>query len=271
MIKRAVLALTLSVGAAQADDAALMDFFETQACGIGPSSRANAVAAGFDLKTIGTWEKHLLVVGEARMDGGWIVLSPEFCTIRLPDFDSPFAMDGPVVAAAIGAVDEYAAPSDITGSSFPGCYLDGEKIQDALVDQGDVTAAYLRFVAAGLGSGDLRFYSENILETPPGFQVTRGMGCDSVPNIGALQESHDVLLARLDEFVRAVGPLNACDDSYWPNNGTDVYDVIAPFYDSQTNAHFTIEILFMAMAAGWIEGAGDAGRGTPRPPLCTYE
>ena len=122
--------------------------------------------------------------------------------------------------------------------------------------------AYLQFLASGILSGAVRFYSEDPLATPPGFQVF-SENCADVPNFATIQRNHALLVQQFGNVIRNVGKSTSCDGDV-----TGMLQRETVQLEGNTNAWMFQEITIIAMAAGWFEGLSHSDRGVPRPPLC---
>ncbi|WP_415920348.1 hypothetical protein [Tateyamaria sp. SN6-1] len=209
----------------------------------------------------------LVDAGQAvAMPGGSALLGPDVCTIAPPvPQDAPSLRDADVLRA-------FVPYDDGSGAQGPGCVLDLSTFMEWMpLAKGWTVAeaedAYRKLVSAGIASGDLRFFSTDILATPPGVQLVTGR-CEDAPGAAALRASHDEIMRWFDPFIRAVGPQTPC------RNGATVLDAdgFAVMNEitggTHVNAWLAFEVWLIAYGGGWytFDGAGD--RGTPRPPAC---
>lgn len=125
------------------------------------------------------------------------------------------------------------------------------------------------FVVAGLLSGELRFYSDDPLRTPPGFQVLSG-DCAEVTGTDAVAENHSLLSDLFVPFLQVAGKsAKAADCAEGDVFDTESWEMIAQLSAGRnTNAHLAFEMQLIAIGAGWYDGMSSTERGTPRPPLC---
>jgi len=242
----------------------MLQFLGPHGCAIGPSTEAASLEAGFSQTAI----DDLRAAPEAVVSGHWTFLPEPICQIELPQVVSAISMDDPEVLAATSAPDAFEQYGD------PGCFLDGEKLRNLLSarrewDQEQVFQEYMRFVAAGLLSGELRFYSDDPLRTPPGFQVLSGE-CAEVTGTDALAENHSFLTDLFVPFLQAAGKSAiAADCAEGDVFDTRSWEVIEQLSEGRnTNAHLAFEMQLITIGAGWYDGMSSAGRGTSRPPLC---
>lgn len=263
----------LLAGPAVADDAALLDFMGGQGCTFGTDSRAAAVAAGFDESLIDALVDDSLTDGTAVRQRAYVVLGEDICTIRLPDIQSAYTVASPEILAITSAIDAY-ADQDVAG-----CFIEDAAVAfDALRGgaQGAGFDDFISFVGAGLISGEVRFYSPDILQTPISFQVTTG-ACADVPNIDAIRRSHVFVASGFGDYIRLLGSESSCDgvDSgfaafEFPARLQGIDPNAPPENRPEINAWLFFEYDMIAFAAGWYEGMTGTEKGAPRPPLCYY-
>lgn len=247
----------------------LVSFFANQGCAIGPSTREAAVSAGFTPEAINELTKEARADGATVQTGEWLVLSPLICQLLPPTITSEIRLTDPEVIRAISEIDVYAATGD------PGCFLDGSLIyNDVQVTRGwdsdKANIEYLRFLGASFLSGDLAFYSDSPLRTPPGPVVTTGE-CADIPLMPEIKPNHALMIKHFASLVTTSAAKTLCENGAgalmleWNNAASDLTD------DKVTNAWIGFEIQLIAMGAGWFEGASATNKGTPRPPLCHYD
>lgn len=282
------LALILSVAASpcfsqantstNAQRAEFLSFLGGHGCTLSPASVDGAEAAGTPREAIREFTAAALETGDATEQGAYIVFTPSVCQIRLPDIVSKYSVDHPVIRANSPYIRET-IEGDGETIVEEGCFLADATLVFAELEDFDPRAgfdAFLAFMAAGLMSGDVRFYETSPLRTPYGFQLTAGEGCDQAPNIERINASHSFLTEGFADYVRFVGRATECGDPITLEAGLFAanlqgYDHSLEAEDQQNiNAWLDFEFLFITMAAGWHEGMTDVDRGTPRPPLCHY-
>ena len=260
----AVIGLT-AVTPAGALAAPLMDFFAGQGCTIGPASRKAAIAAGFSADQIDTLARTEATREGAAISGDWITIAPAACTIRPPEIASVIALNDPDVVAAISAPDAY------LDQDSPGCFL-GAGLMDQLTqsrgwDADTAFDAYIRLIGSGIISGNVSFYANSPLITPPGHYVTTG-ACADIPAMPDIRRSHAFLMQNFDPLVRGVMAANDCADGIVGlDTDPNTRPGIAPG-TTTSNAWTDFEIQMIGIAAGWQPGATATARGVPRPPLC---
>ncbi len=245
-------------GLAAAETTRIMDFLGKEGCTVDDAVRAKAVKAGLDSDAVDARIATALDDGDAETHGAWTVLSATICTIRIPEIEAPFQLEDQTVKAFTSAPGAF---------EHPGCFISGAELLDHLVRQNNqgkdrAQDAYLQLLASGIFSGKLRFYSDDPLVTPPGFQVFNG-SCSDLPNLAAIQRNHALLVQHFGTVIRAVGKSAKCDG--------DVMAIVqreAAALPGNTNAWMFHEIMVIAMAAGWFDGLTYSDRGVPRPPLC---
>lgn len=251
------------------DHAELVDFFAGQGCAIGPSTRAAAMEAGFGAEQIDALAQEESARDGAVSGGGWLVMAPEACTIRMPDIGGAVQLTDPEVAARISAPDAY------LDEDSPGCFLDGPLVEALQASRGwDADTAnleYIRLLSRSLISGDLVFYSESILATPMGFQLTTG-ACADVPLMPKIRRSHEFLTRNFDPIMRGLMANNLCDEGiggFLPHDVNELPGLAEG--TATTNAWTPLEAMFVTLGAGWHEGMSATEKGQPRPPLCHYD
>lgn len=263
----AAFLVSSSTGVAQTTDEtrAFLTYLGGQGCVIGPGSTAQAQADGFAPDFVAAQIDTLTPLGQP-LAGDYVLLDAPLCTITLPKVtQAPSLSDADVLRT-------FVAYDDGTGTPGPGCVLDRATFDDWMpLAKGwtaDETAlAYSRMVAAGLVSGDLRFFSEDILETPPGVQLVTGR-CESAPDAAKKRATHDEIVQWFDPFLRAVATQTPC------RNGVTLLDadgfaVLADLTGgTHVNAWLAFEIWLIAYGGGWYSFVDANDRGTPRPPAC---
>ncbi len=256
------------ISAAAAQPASLADFIADQACAIGPQTRTAAIAAGHDAKAVDA------LIASARQDsktvntGQWLVLSSEQCRIKPPAVASAINLSDPEVRSAVSSPTVPTAEGDV------GCFLDPSRLFQALRrtrfwNEERIYQEYLRMLSASIVSGELTFYSNDPLRTPPSFQLTTGE-CANVPHMADMQRSHENLITLFDPLIRA----NAAHVECARHASLLTYELheIARTLSkgALTNAWAGMELKLIAMGAGWYQGISAKNPGTPRPPLCHY-
>ena len=275
-MKITLIPLLLAATPALADDASLIAFMGGQGCTFGTDSRTAAEAAGHSAASIDTLIATALSDGRAEQQGAYVVLNAETCTIRLPDIASKYTVRSPEIIAVTSAIDAHTGRDGLDDE--PGCFLrEPYAVFDALNGgaAGAGFADYIAFVAAGIISGDLRFYAPSPLATPVGYQSVAG-ACADVPNIDDIHRSHAFIESDFGAYIRILGSETACDGG-WSENAMPYtaeiqgYQPGAPEEDQpEINAWLFFEYDTIAMAAGWHDGMTGTARGKPRPPLCHY-
>lgn len=258
--------LAFSAAAASAAESQIEEFFASQGCAIGPTTRALAIEEGFEPSAIDA----LLETARADPDsieaGGWLVMSPDSCKIRPPQVRSELRLSDPEIQSRITAIDEY--------EDEPGCFLHADNLyEELLATRGwlpdKANTEYLRFLAENLVSGDLAFYSDDPLRTPAGLQLTSG-ACANVATMGEIERSHESLIANFDQLIRIDMANVLCESDDAPSwKASQLYEDIETFKSS--NAWTSTQLRFIAMGAGWVEGITMSDRGIPRPPLCVFK
>lgn len=247
----------------------LVEFLAGQGCAIGPGTRNAALAAGYEIDEIDA----LIEIARRNPDtvetGDWLVLPTEICNIRLPTATNELKLTDPEVRKSISARDAYLADDE------PGCFFDHQRLFEELRktrswDDDKIDLEYIRLIGSSITSGDIRFYTDDPLRTPVGFQLMTGE-CADVPHISEIRRSHAALTALFDPLIRANAANVACE------NGASLVtpefpDIAQALWGSEVpNAWLAFEIQMIAMGAGWYEGISMSDKGTPRPPLCHYE
>lgn len=245
-------------GLAAADTTPIMDFLGKEGCTVDDTVRTTAVEAGLDADAVAARIAKAVKDGDAEKYGSWTILSETICSIRFPDIATQLQPEDPNVKTFTSAPGAF---------EHPGCFIRGDRLRYHMRDRNDqdkdrAEHASLQFLASGIISGEIRFYSDNPLATPPGFQIFTE-SCADLPNLAAIQQNHAFLVRHFGPVIRAVGKSAKCDG--------DVIDTLwqeTTGLAGNTNAWIFQEILVVAMAAGWFEGLSHSDRGVPRPPLC---
>ena len=249
---RAGLTVLALIAAGPAAAGSILDRYAPHGCAIAPDAARPEQA------------QRALANGQAQEQGGWLVLGPEVCTMVPPDIETALKATDEDVAPFFSAFDKY--------PDSPGCFLDAEALQRILkVTRGwteeRAYMEYIRSVAAGIFSGELRFYKDTPLATPVGFQLTTGT-CGDVPSAKELRESHADMIESFDPFIRSNAPYIPCeygkqfDNVGWAERYADLGQ------GAILNAWHSFEITFALMGSDWIEGVSLTEKGTPRPPVC---
>ncbi|MER0236670.1 hypothetical protein [Fulvimarina sp. MAC8] len=268
----AVLAASLWILGADAANAAkgetLVEFFANQGCAVGPSTRLLARDAGFSDDAIEALLSKADGDDETVRTGGWIVLPPALCRIRPPEVRSEIRIDDPEVKALTTPMDVYSEFNET------GCFLGGSPLMDRVQETRGWSAEkanseYLRFIAENLRSGDLAFYSDDILRTPPNFQILTG-DCADVPEIDDIRRSQKLRDQHFGPLIRADAPDADCGSGEGPS-----YHFLEQAKKRTngkiTNAWIGIEVQMMAIGGGWFEGTSVTQKGNPRPPICHFD
>lgn len=253
----------------------LMEFMGGQGCTFTPARDVPTRLAGFDPFEVEQLIAQSLEAGTATMAGDYVVLDPSICTIRLPQIVSEYSVDHPAIIAMAPYIREEDSDGvDTIGEE--GCFIESATALFAELEGGDAQAGFdtfLAFVAAGIMSGDVRFYAPSPLVTPRGFQITSG-DCGKAPNIDVVQASYPLIAQDFGTYVRRLGAATPCGErpslasNYIAAELQGVEPGAQPAPDAPFNAWLGFEFDLITMAAGWHEGMSGDARGTPRPPLC---
>jgi hypothetical protein len=269
VIRAAVLLVVVCAAPAiAAPEKTLIDILAGYGCTLAPDSRAAALAEGYTNLTIDTRIAEMVTAGQAVRQGDYVVLDPETCTMRLPVITPPLMLDDARVADIVArAPFDGAAGADV-------CFLTNAAHIFAPAYGADNAAAmqtYAQFVAAHVIAGELRLYGTDLLSTPLGGRVLAG-DCAGGPDETAIRASHAALSAHLDAWVRATAADTVCDGSAFDGGDVMLAQRLQAEADpsATVNAWMGMEYLFIAMAAGWVDGMTWEDRGSPRPPMCHY-
>lgn len=264
MLRNLIVACLLPVAMPVTAQVPLTEFLGPHGCAIGPSTEAAALEAGFEQAVIDALKEGPDVV----RSGHWAFLPEPICQISLPQVVSEISLDDPDIQPAISAPDAFLEFEE------PGCFLEGLDVVKLTMlsrgwDREKAFQAYTRFIAAGILSGELRFYSDDPLRTPPGFQVLHG-SCAEATATDEILENHGVLRDVFVPFIETAGrPGNAADCADGDVFGTQSGQILEELSKwRNTNAHLSFEMQLITFGAGWYEGMSSGGMGTPRPPLC---
>ncbi len=252
-----------------AESGAIERFFAGQGCAIGPSTIAAAIAGGIERSEVEAYVAVIRADPKNLKTGEWVVLAAETCEIRPPAITSEIRIDDPEVVQSLSAIDAYSEQGD------PGCFLDGQKLVKTVQsnrawDPEKANLEYLRFLGQSVISGELSFYSADPVRTPPGIIATSGK-CADTPQMPAIKRSHDLLIKHFDALIRTDA---AGDDFCASRSGPSwKFSEVAErvFGEKPTNAFLFMDVSLIALGAGWFEGMSSRNKGTPRPPLCSFE
>ncbi|MEX3015163.1 hypothetical protein [Gymnodinialimonas hymeniacidonis] len=255
-----------------AADPVALSFFEQNGCVASAGDLTAAAASGVDVAAIDEYVMAQMAEGHVVEQGAYTVLSPEICTIRLPQIETEWRLDAPEIQAITTAVDR--------DPEFPGCLLGdlrgffGQQYPD---DPARAYDEFVRFVAAHIISGEVRFFSESPLRTPATWQVVTG-DCANVPEIDAMRETQRYIAD--EPFAEVIATLQANDPCFEERSdslrnavlalqGIDVTTGQGPD-GAAVNAWMDTEFLFIMLAADWFIGDSFTERGMTRPPLCAW-
>lgn len=258
---RAALAALLLASPAEADDRALLHTLAGQGCTIGLDADADTRALA----------DKALANGTASQQGDWVVLSEEICQMRVPDLTTDITFDDPAVKMVTSPIDRPLDHPD----DLPGCYVVISDIGMNLsilrgwlpqkgFDEG------MRFVAAKIIAGEMVFYSPDPLATPMGFQSLVG-DCANVPDIDAMRASNAAMVQHFGALIRAEAQHKICGEPLGLDFARMSQHMKQLTGGTADNYWFGLEMLIIAIGAGWMEGAGPKAKGLPRPPLCHYQ
>ncbi|MFS8151269.1 hypothetical protein [Vreelandella titanicae] len=258
---------------AQTTSATIDDFFAGEGCAIGPTTRHAALAEGFQESDIDALVNEVKLDEHTVVTGEWVVLPPDKCTIRLPSPSGALALSDPEVVAATSSTITYYSEA-YSDKEDLGCFLSSPKLHNNLRqsrgwDEYTISLEYTRMLSSAIAQGNASFYSSSPLRTPPGYQILTG-DCAYVQMMPQIRESHAFLRDHFDDLVRTLGQSLACDSDA---NLVMVYNEnVAGTLEEETpsNEWQGMEIMVIAMGAGWYENRSITDPGTPRPPLCYY-
>lgn len=263
------LALSLTAGAALGQDVSVEESIAAYGCVVGPRQNIGPEPPSPELhSTLQSYANAALDAGQAERQGDWIVLGPDICTILPPEIESTHDITSPVVARSISAIDAYAEFEEY------GCFVSSEEMQQDLMQQDGLTrdaaaVAYFGVLAEGVRSGRASFFSDDPLRTPMGFQVLTG-DCADVPDIEKIRRSQALMLEHFDTLVRDNAGRVACEVNRAPVT-VEVAQTLAEITDGEAvNAWTMMDMMLLAIGAGWVDGVSATERGTPRPPICSH-
>lgn len=255
-----------ALAAAEEKPASIEDFFAGQGCAIGPQTYDAAIRAGFEPAAIDRLKENARADKGTLSTGDWLVLSPQACTIRIPKIKSAIRLGDPEVVKSTSAKDARSA------DGYPGCFLVGSVYEEVIATRRwfpDIAnLEYIRFLAEGIASGTLSFYSPDPLSTPPGVMITSGE-CADVPSMADVRRSHDLLVEHFDTFVREYLKEDCEDGGMAMMEVGEMTKKLGG--ESRVNAWTFFEVEMIARGAGWWEGMSARDKGKPRPPMCHYK
>ncbi|PID36205.1 MAG: hypothetical protein CR993_05900 [Rhodobacterales bacterium] len=275
MKRVALICALLGAPAARAMPPDYAGFLGGYGCTLAADVLVAAEQGGLDPAALRAAVEAYLEQGQARREGVFVVLDAEVCQIRLPKIDSPWSVSDPEIVAVTTPIDhfaeefgEYGCFLTALGEEFESWHRAGRPDTDF--------RDYIRFLASGILSGEIRFFGPEPFFTPVGFQVMAGE-CARVPNAAEIARSHTFLTdANFDEYIRAVGAGTSCDARMIDPNAAMITARQQGAADGsepaqEINAWQWFEMDFIAMAAGWRVGMTWREKGQLRPPLCHYE
>lgn len=257
--------LAIAAGGARAAEP-VADFLGPRGCVIGPGAAEAAAAAGIDAAALIDFAERAAAAPDAVRMGEWLLVGPALCRMRFSPIESEANWTDPEAAASISALDDLVANGEF------GCFMDRGLMATALQgirdwDRARAATARDRLIAEGVRAGALVFYGDDVLRTPPGFAFAIGL-CGAAPGMAAARGDHAVLMRHLDAIVRQHGAETPCGTE-GPPAGTDWPDLVrratGERYD---NVWGWMELMMMAIAAGWYEDPSFMATPVARPPLC---
>lgn len=260
------LLFILACGPVRADTSDLIEFLQPNGCAIGPATLAFAQDKRIDPQRLLSFSLAALSDGTATRHGFWVVLSKDICQITMPLITSPLKLSDPDIATLVTPIDAYIEFEE------HGCFLNVvDHLDDIAAGRGwtieQASRAYYKMIGAGIVSGDMAFFSDSPLKTPPGLQVLTGT-CAEVPQIAEIRADQAVLRDIFGAYLRATQQLVLCEQGASMMH-PESYQILEGLAGRPlTNAWLAFEVSIIALGAGWIEGATHREKGTPRPPLC---
>lgn len=249
-------------GAAAAGKAELLSFLQHEGCTVGPAVIEKAKARGFSQDALNRLAQEALDEGQAKQEGGWVILDRSLCEMKLPIIQSDYSIGDAVFAP-------YIAVEDPEGDGAQqGCYLnDAIKALEAIpgMSADDAGDAHLKLLGSGLVSGQLSMFENTPLRAPHGFTVIHNEDCAALPAARDVREGFTVKQKHFDWFVRYLFENAKCG-----GHGTESLHAQWEIGDDNKNAWLFLEYEMIVRAAGWYEGTSAPYMGDSRPPLCHY-
>lgn len=250
------LVLLAAFAAAPASAGGILDRYAKDGCVIGPEAVRPEQA------------QRALANGFAVEQGGWLVLGPESCTMLPPQITPEISATDREVFDNISAINRAEEPQK------QGCFVNADAVQKDLQASRGWSAerafdAYFGMIAAGIVSGEWRFFSDSPLRTPASLQYVGGQ-CADVPYADQLVQSHDEFIRTYDGFVRANAGFVACEagGSLMTPRWIEAYQTLGQ--GLPVNAWHAFELFMMAYGSDGYLGNSLTEKGTPRPPFCVY-
>ena len=251
---------------ARADGAGVAEFLGPRGCVIGPGTAEAALAIGIGSGDLKDFAARAAALPGSVVTGPWLVVARDLCRISFPAIKSELSLEDAEVRANLSAMDAFADQGQ------PGCFLNGDGLRRGLQvsrgwDEERAWTAYLALVGAGLQSGELAFHLDDALRAPIGPVLTTGT-CGQAAGMAVIRADHATLMANLDGVIRLSLDNLACEE------GAALLTLDAQAVGAMAtgggyrNEWGWMEVLMMAMALGWYEGASLTRKGMPRPPLC---
>lgn len=254
MMRALVFVAALAAGPVSAGG--VLDRYAKDGCVIAPEATRPAQA------------QLALANGWATEQGGWLVLGPESCTMLPPSITPQISAEDREVFENISAINRAEEPQ------YQGCFVNADAVQRDLQTSRGWSAerafdAYFGMIAAGIVSGEWRFFSDSPLRTPASLQYVGGQ-CADVPYADQLVQSHDEFIRNYDGFVRANAGFVVCEagGSLMTPRWIEAYQALGE--GLPVNAWHAFELFMMAHGSDGYIGSSLTEKGTPRPPFCVY-
>lgn len=238
-------------------------FLQAEGCAIGAPVLERAGRAGVDPEALTEAGQAGLQSGKADQMGDWLVLGPELCRIVPQPRETELSFESP----------ELALSAAMTGSDDP-CVLPFAPDLVPVLGQtrgwseDRAFRAYVTFLASGIAAGEVTFYSEDLLATPMGPRRITGSECSSHPDGPAMVRSNAWLMENTDPILRAAMESLPCGEGVTPMNIPHPAQAALGIGEEVENAWVLMDLLFVALGSGWLEGYGVTAKGMARPPLC---
>jgi hypothetical protein len=207
-----------------------------------------------------------VLLGKAVAEGAWTLVKAEYCTIVPPSITSEIA---------VGDIEVQRNLTPVSGhNGVEGCFLNIAQLQSDLIEERGWSAdrsfeAVFSMFGLGLLEETWGFFSADLSKAPLAPQYL-AEGCADFDDFDKIRQSNKLLLSHFDTFVRDYAQYVDCaeDVTLWTKNWAPTFERVTG--EVSSNVYQPLTLAAIGIAGGWYEGVSVTQRGTPRPPLCTF-